>query len=303
MPEKMTFAPRNSLLTLQQIQIVSQAFVELGIKKIRLTGGEPLIHPEFSAVVSYLNQLDGLENIALTTNGSKIAQQVDTLKLAKVKQVNISLDSLTPRIFSSITRQKPEHLASVLDGIKIASRLPNLRVRLNVVIMRGINDHEIPAMLNFAIDHQCHIAFIEEMPLGKDALFERKERTISNKEVLSRIQKMHTLIPLIQKQALRGPANYYRMDGTQSDVGFISPHSNNFCHQCNRIRLTRSGKLILCLGNNDTIDLKQIIETSDYPLSAAKSAITQAMTQKPESHIFDTPSKPQVIRFMNATGG
>jgi cyclic pyranopterin phosphate synthase len=303
MPEKMTFAPRNTLLSFEQIKIVTQAFVELGIKKIRLTGAEPLIHPEFAHIVNYLNELNGLENIALTTNGSKIDISVKTLELSKVKQVNISLDSLDPATFSSITRQKPEHLQSVINGIKTASQIDNLRVRLNVVVMRGVNDHEIPAMIDFAIANQCHIAFIEEMPLGENALFDREERTITNKEVLSRIQKVHTLTPLIQKNTLRGPANYYRINGTKSEVGFISPHSNNFCHQCNRVRLTRSGKLILCLGNNDAVDLKHIIETSTTPLESVKAAITSAMTQKPESHTFDNASETQVIRFMNVTGG
>ena len=305
MPEKMQFSPRNQNLSVDELIIVAQAFVELGVTKIRLTGGEPLIHPDVDQLLYKLNALKGLKDIALTTNGSHIANHLESLALEKVTQLNISLDSLQPNTFSQITRQKPEKLTEVLKGIKTAKSLGIKRIRLNVVLMKGLNDHELFEMINFAQNHGVHIAFIEEMPLGDMNGLDRAERHLPHDALKKRIQERHQLTHLIKHQKSAGPAEYYRLDNTASEVGFISPHSNNFCSTCNRVRVTRTGKLILCLGNNEAVDLKRIIQNSGQSsaMKLVKEAVLSSIEDKPESHHFDLDDTPQILRWMNVTGG
>ncbi len=304
MPEKMTFSPRKDNLSLKELSIVANAFVDLGVKKIRLTGGEPMIHPDFAQFIGELNQIDGLENIAITTNASKIKEHQQALTASKVTQLNISLDSLDPATFTKITRQKPAMLENVLNGIDLACHLGIPRIRLNVVAMTGINDQELLPMVELAKKKGIHIAFIEEMPLGAISSIERADRQISSETIKQQIQQSFGLTKLIRNKKQAGPADYYLLDGSKTEIGFISPHSQNFCHLCNRVRVTRDGQLILCLGNNASVNLRHIIQTSNKPLESVKNAILTAMQDKPKSHEFDNKSsEKQVIRFMNVTGG
>ena len=311
MPENMTFAPRSEQLEVSELLLICQAFVELGVEKIRLTGGEPTIHPDFDRLILELSKLKGLKNIALTTNGSKLAKKSEVLSQSKVQQVNISLDSVNPDNFKHITRTGS--LTEVVKGIDAAIALGIKRVRLNAVVSHGANGHEILDLLKFAMSKQCHIAFIEEMPLGDMRDYSRASHFLSNQDVRKAIKQEYDLIPLTQKRKQAGPAEYYRVLGkdglchSPTEVGFISPHSNKFCDQCNRVRLTRKGELILCLGQEDALDLKSIVrgsENKNETIDALKQAIKSAMQVKPDAHNFDHQEDDvQVVRFMNITGG
>jgi GTP 3',8-cyclase len=302
MPEDMQFAPKRENLETAEIILICQAFVELGVKKIRLTGGEPLIHPDFAHLLGSISQLENLERIALTTNGALLADNMAAIKNSKVKQLNISLDSVNAETFSAITRVGK--LAPVLAGIDAAIAAGVERIRLNAVVSKGFNDTELTELVDFAVAKGIHIAFIEEMPMGKMPGYSRSERYLSNDAVKAQLSERFNLIPQTQKLLQSGPARYYAIPHSTTQVGFISPHSNNFCGSCNRVRVTRKGGLVLCLGDDAAVDLRSIIRESSQPLQALKTAIITAMTQKPESHRFDINSdEVQVVRFMNMTGG
>ena len=302
MPEDMQFAPRRDNLALDELTLICRAFVELGVKKIRLTGGEPMIHPDFPALLHNLSALQGLRNIAVTTNGSLIEKHAAVLEQSKVRQLNISLDSLDPATFSAITRTG--ELDEVLRGIDAAIAAGVERIRLNTVVSKGFNEHQLLDLLDFAVRHAIHIAFIEEMPLGHMPDYRRSEHYLSNDAVRDMLKTRFSLLPNVEKRHQAGPARYYRVADSKTEVGFISPHSNNFCSSCNRVRVTRQGKLVLCLGHDDAIDLRQVIRKNDKPLDAVKRTIIEALDHKPESHSFDADSDDwQVVRFMNVTGG
>ncbi len=307
MPEDMAFEPRQEALHVDEMLTICAAFVELGIKKIRLTGGEPTIHPDFDQLLMGLDGLDGLKNIAVTTNGSKLLEKAPLIALnKKVKQLNVSLDSVDEDNFKRITRTGA--LADVVAGIDAAKAAGIERIRLNVVVSSGVNTHELTQLLDFAIEKECHIAFIEEMPLGDMSNYSRSEHFLSNDDVLRLFSKNYDLKPLMSRKQQAGPARYYSLQGSLTEVGFISPHSNNFCEQCNRVRLTRKGELILCLGQEQAIDLRAVIRQADtHELSALdllKKSIVEAMQHKPDSHQFDHQNDGvQIVRFMNVTGG
>ncbi len=304
MPQDMTFAPRSENLHLDELSLIAQAFVDLGVKKIRLTGGEPLIHPDFDQLLFRLSNLEGLADIALTTNAALLAEKISVIKASKVTQMNISLDSLDKQKFSQITRSKATEFDAVMQGIDAAISAGIKRIRLNTVVSKGINDDELVALVNFAQQKGVHIAFIEEMPMGQMGQYRRQAHFLSNDDVKRRLQAHLTLLPQTQKKHRSGPAKYYALVGSQTQVGFISPHSQNFCASCNRVRVTRKGQLILCLGNDDSLDLRALIRSSSDPLASVKQAIKQAIQVKPKSHHFDvTDDRVQVVRFMSDTGG
>lgn len=304
MPEDMKFSPRAENLLSGEIELICKAFVELGVEKIRLTGGEPLIHPDFDPLLQSLSQLSGLKHVAITTNGALLTEKIATIAPTKVSQINISLDSVDPQNFSRITRTKLGEFDKVVAGIDAAVAAGIERIRLNTVVSKGMNDQELVDLVSFAIDKGVHIAFIEEMPMGDMAAYERKQHYVSNETVKKQLQQHYELVPQTQKLQQAGPARYYLVAGSKTEVGFISPHSQNFCDTCNRVRLTRKGQLILCLGNDDALDLRAIIRQSDSPLSDVKQAIVAALQLKPESHHFDTQDDDvQVVRFMSDTGG
>ena len=302
MPEDVQFAPRRENLALEELALIARAFVELGVEKIRLTGGEPLIHPDFDGLLRVLSRLHGLRHIALTTNGSLLAEKMPLISQSKVSQINLSLDSIQEQTFRAITRVG--QLQQVLAGLDAAIAAGIERIRLNVVVSRGCNDGELEALLAFAIAKGVHIAFIEEMPLGDMKHYRRSEHFLSNEAVRQQLLGSYPLLAQTQKRQQAGPARYYQVPGKNTEVGFISPHSDNFCSSCNRVRVTRRGQMVLCLGQNDAVDLRQLMRGADDPLSALKTTIVDALMRKPESHRFDAEGDDwQVVRFMNVTGG
>ena len=299
MSEDMTFLPRQQVLSLEEIYRVGRVLVELGVKKIRLTGGEPLIRQNILWLVEKLAALDGLQELTMTTNGSRLKTLAQPLKDAGLDRINISLDSLNATRFHEITRTG--HLSDVLAGISAAQQAGFQRIKLNSVIMRHRNDDEILTLVNFARQQQLDLAFIEEMPLGNISEHQRIDTYISNEEVRQRIAQEYALLPATDNTG--GPARYYRMSDSQSRIGFISPHSHNFCDSCNRVRVTVEGRLLLCLGNEHSADLRAPLRAhsqNDQPLI---DTIINALPLKPERHYFDLDESPQIVRFMNMTGG
>lgn len=299
MSEKMTFLPRSEVLSLEEIYKVARAFTELGVRRIRLTGGEPLVRSSVLSLIENIGALPGLDELLITTNGSQLQQMAPALKKAGVTRINISLDSLDPVTFRDMTRTGD--LAQVQRGIDAALAQNFEALRLNAVILKGRNDHEILDLVDYALKLGISIAFIEEMPLGNVSDHDRLETCVSNDDVRAVIETQHVLTPIVHKTA--GPSRYYRIEGTRSMVGFISPVSHNFCESCNRVRVTVEGRLLLCLGNEHSVDLRQLLREHPDDASLLQQTIRAAMDIKPQRHYFYDKDAPQVVRFMNMTGG
>ena len=299
MDEEMTFLPRQHILSLEELYRLGRVLVSLGVSKIRLTGGEPLIRQNIVWLVQKLAALEGLKELTLTTNGSQLARLAQPLKDAGLSRINISLDSLQPERFKQITRTG--QLSEVLAGIKAAQQAGFKHIKLNCVMMRGRNDDEILDIVNFARQQQLDLAFIEEMPLGVITEHQRAQTFISNDDIRQQISVVYPL--LAATDVTGGPARYYRMSDSNSRIGFISPHSHNFCESCNRVRVTVEGRLLLCLGNEHSADLKAPLRDcvdDDQPLI---DTLFKALPLKPERHHFNLDEQPQIVRFMNMTGG
>ncbi len=299
MTEDMTFLPRNQILSLEELHQVAKAFTELGVKKIRLTGGEPMVRRDVMCLVERIGQLPGLEELLLTTNGAQLQKFAAPLKAAGVSRINISIDSLDTDRFKRISRVGK--LENVLVGIEAARAAEFNRIRLNSVIMRGYNEDEILPLADFAIDRGIDIAFIEEMPLGEASDHKREETTCSNDWVRSVIEEKYDLLDSAEKTA--GPSRYTKVVGMQSRIGFISPVSHNFCEDCNRVRITAEGRLLLCLGNEHSVDLRAVLRKEGSSHNDLKMAIIAAMDLKPERHYFYDHDHTQPVRLMNVTGG
>ncbi|MEM6582369.1 MAG: GTP 3',8-cyclase MoaA [Pseudomonadota bacterium] len=301
MAEDTQFVQRDELLTFDEMCTLGAAFVRMGVRKIRLTGGEPLLHKNIVQLAEYLSALSGLEQLVLTTNGSRLSRLAEPLHEAGVQRLNISIDSLQPDRFRELTRRGV--LSRVIDGIDAACAAGFERIRLNSVILRGRNDDEINDLVAFAISRGIDIAFIEEMPLGRIEEHDRALSLATSEWVRGVIETRYPLMALGDPTATAGPARMYQVEGLGSRVGFISPHSNNFCHLCNRVRLTAEGRLILCLGNEHSLDLRTLLRSQKAAPAELDRAIRLAMDRKPENHHFDLSDEPQILRFMNATGG
>ena len=299
MSEQMNFLPKNQLLTLEEINRIATIFISMGVEKIRITGGEPLVRKNVDTLFDKLSKNKDLKELTLTTNASQLLKKAGMLKASGIKRINISLDSLNPLNFKKMTRTGD--LNKVLDGIEYAISIGLKQLKLNTVIMKGINDHEIFDLIEFAIKKNIDISFIEEMPLGTTE-FSRKSTFTSNDEILEKI-KTNYLIDKIEYRT-GGPAEYWQILGTKSRIGLISPHSHNFCEDCNRVRISCKGELFLCLGQDDKIELMPLLRkypNNDQPI---KDAILNSMEIKPKSHEFNLDqSKPAVVRFMSHTGG
>ncbi len=300
MAEDMEFAPKSEVLSLEELYQVARAFSELGVEKIRLTGGEPLIRNNVMSLVERLGELPGLNQLAVTTNGSQLQRLAPALKQAGVQRINVSLDSLNPRKFRHLTRYG--NLDQVIAGID-AALAEGFRVKLNAVILKGRNEDEAVDLVRFARERHCDISFIEEMPLGQIDEHDRALTLCSSEELRTLIGAAFPLEAAGDPGGSAGPSRYYRMADSSTQVGFISPHSANFCHLCNRVRVTVEGRLLLCLGNEHSVDLRAILRAPDYSLDKLKWAIVEAMAIKPERHHFDNAQEAQILRFMNATGG
>ena len=298
MAEDMTFLPRPQVLTLEEIARVARTFMTLGTEKVRLAGGEPLVRRNILELVREIGGY-GLRDFAMTTNGSQLSTMAEPLRRAGLHRLNISLDSLDAARFRQITRTGD--LSRVLEGIDAARQAGFRRIRLNSVIMKGRNDDEIPELIEFARRKQVDITFIEEMPLGEIQEHDRGLSLCTSDEVRAIIQRHHDLIPATEDSG--GPARYYRMPDSHIRVGFISPHSHNFCASCNRVRVTVEGRLLLCLGNEHSVDLRPVLREHAEDDDRLRQAIIDAMDLKPERHHFSSRGEVQILRFMNMTGG
>lgn len=298
MAEEMTFLPRQQVLTLEEIARVARTFVSLGTEKIRLTGGEPLVRRDILALVEEVGGY-GLRDFAMTTNGSQLPQMAEALRRGGLHRLNISLDSLDSDKFRRITRTG--RLSQVLDGIDAAREAGFQGIKLNTVVMKGRNDDEVPDLVEFARRKGIDITFIEEMPLGEITEHDRGEALCSSDEVRAIISRHHDLIPSTRDTG--GPARYFRMPGSDTRIGFISPHSHNFCATCNRVRVTVEGRLLLCLGNEHSVDLRRVLRGHPITDDKLRETLINAMDLKPERHHFSSNGDVQILRFMNMTGG
>jgi cyclic pyranopterin phosphate synthase len=307
MAEEMTFLPRSEVLSIEEFSTLGATLVELGVTKLRITGGEPLVRKGTIELLERLGQLDGLQELCLTTNGTHLPQYAQAIKDAGVDRINISLDSLSPQRFRQLTRFGDVN--QVLAGIKAAQAVGFKRIKLNCVALKHYNADEVPALVRFALDEGLDISFIEEMPLGRIDEHGRAAEFISSDELRAQLHEFQ-LQPLVGKAESgqtsasinAGPARYWQAAGYESRIGFISPHSNNFCSSCNRVRVTATGRLLLCLGQENSVDLRQTLRTGSS--AELRNQIIGAMQHKPEKHTFDlTTDEPQIVRFMNMTGG
>jgi cyclic pyranopterin phosphate synthase len=299
MTEEMTFLPRKEILSLEELFLVAKAFVDLGVTKIRLTGGEPLVRSDVLSLVERLGQLSDLKELLMTTNGAQLDKYAEPLRAAGVTRVNVSIDSLNAERFKRISRVGK--LDKVLEGIDAARTAGFDRVKLNSVIMRGYNEDEVIDLAEYALARDIDIAFIEEMPLGEASDHAREDTTCSNAWVRKLLSSRFELSESAAKTA--GPSRYVDVKGYRSRIGFISPVTHNFCGDCNRVRVTVEGRLLLCLGNEHSMDLRAILRAADFSESMLRDAIVAAMDLKPERHYFYEKDHAQPIRLMNMTGG
>lgn len=299
MPKNMVFSDKKDLLSIQDLKNLSQTLIELGIKKIRITGGEPLVRKDLTLFLNHLNQYRKkgvLDEITITTNGTLLEKYAKNLFDNGVKRINISLDSLIKEKYSFITNGGK--IDNVLRGIEKAQEL-GLQIKINTVLIKNFNIDEILSLVEWSAKKSMKLSFIEIMPLG-EIEYSRKEQyypVVSAKQI---IQKNFGLESI--KYKTNGPSNYFKIKRLNSIVGFISPISNHFCESCNRIRITSNGILYSCLGHDDSIDLKPFLK--NYNKENLYEEIKKAIYNKPEKHFFDINNqKPSVERFMNLTGG
>jgi cyclic pyranopterin phosphate synthase len=280
----------SDILSFEQLYLIVQAAVELGISKVRITGGEPLVRLGVIEFINRISKLPGLIDIAMTTNGILLEKYAKDLKEAGLNRLNISLDSLREERYRQITRRG--ELQQVLKGIEAAERVGLSPIKINTVIMKGINDDEIEDFARLSQEKPYQIRFIELMPMGEAEEIEDK-RFISNEEIMERLPE---LIPMVKGRD-PGPAKYYQLSGAKGKLGFISPMSNHFCKTCNRIRLTADGKLKPCLHSNFEIEIMNAEEKQDI-----KRLLKEAILSKPERHHLNEGSESS-IRSMNQIGG
>ena len=299
MGEDMQFAPREQILSLEELYAVADAFIGLGVKRIRITGGEPLVRKNLLSLLARLGARDELEDLAITSNGSQLAELAPQLRAAGVKRLNISLDSLQRERFAAFTRR--DKLEQVLAGIEAARAAGFAKIKLNSVVQKGRNDDEVLDLVEFAVARGLDISFIEEMPLGAISSHQREQTYCSSDEVRQRIEQRYALVRSSKRTG--GPSRYWQVAGSDTQVGFISPHSHNFCGDCNRVRVTAEGKLVLCLGHDNALDLKSLMRTHPGDSQRLRDALLDALQLKPERHRFDTDEQVQVVRFMSMTGG
>ena len=303
MSDDMKFVPREQLLTLEEINRIGKAFIDLGVNKIRLTGGEPLTRRNILTVFKSLGAQKQLKDLTVTTNGTLLEKYAKPLKNAGVTRINISLDTLRTERFKKITRNGK--LEKTLKGIESALVEGFQRVKLNTVIMHGYNDDEIIDLVEFVRARNMDISFIEEMPLGEIGDHDRSKTYYSSDKLREFLNNHYNLTATTEQTG--GPAKYYRFDNNTSDqssrIGFISPHSHNFCDDCNRVRVTAEGILLLCLGQEHSLDLRKVVRANPSDDEALKEAIIGAMQLKPKGHNFNLNEQPIIMRHMSTTGG
>jgi len=296
MAEDMSFLPKAELLSLEEMERLCAAFIRLGVRKIRLTGGEPLVRRDVMRLVEALGQRlgAGLDELTLTTNGSQLAQHAAGLAAAGVRRINVSLDTLDEQKFAAITRGGM--LTQVLAGID-AAVAAGLAVKINMVALRGINEDEIDAMLVWCGERRFDLCLIETMPMGEVEY--RAETHLPLPEIRARLAQGWTLLP--SSHATGGPARYVQVGETGQRLGFITPLSHNFCEACNRVRVTCTGRLYMCLGQEDAVDLRAPLRASAND-AALEAAIAAAIARKPKGHDF-VITRAASGRHMSVTGG
>ena len=289
------FEEHEHWLNFDEIERVLRAFGELGVARVRITGGEPLLRKNLTQLAARLSALPGIEDLSLSTNATQLPKHAHALRQAGVTRVNVSLDSLDPQRFHEITGGR---LQDVLDGLTAAKDADLHPVKINMVVMRGVNDAEIEAMVEFCRVHDFTLRLIETMPMGNTGRA-ATDHYLDLQDVKKRLEQKYDLIPSVMPGG--GPARYVQVAGTELRIGFITPISQHFCATCNRVRLSVDGTLYLCLGQEDKLELRPLLRNgiSDEEL---KHAIVSAIVRKPEKHEFR--EKPeQIIRFMSKTGG
>lgn len=297
MAEQMTFLPRSALLSLEEIAIIAERFVARGVTKIRLSGGEPLVRRDVGELVRRLGRHvgAGLDELTMTTNGMRLAEHAGALVEAGVRRVNVSLDTLDPDRFRFITRHGD--VAQVIGGIR-AARDAGLRVKINAVALKGLNEDELPDLLGWCVDEGLDLSLIETMPLGSIDE-DRTDRFLPLTAVMDGLKARFPIVRDAHRTG--GPARYWRVEGTETRLGLISPLTANFCDGCNRVRLTTEGKLYLCLGHDDQVDLKAALREGG--LDGLDAAIDRGLGLKPARHDFTIGGDPAVARHMSVTGG
>ncbi|UAK26380.1 GTP 3',8-cyclase MoaA [Sphingomonas nostoxanthinifaciens] len=299
MAEAMTFLPRSAVLSLEEIAAIADAFIARGVRRIRLTGGEPLVRrglPDLARMIGRHLSSGALDELTLTTNGVRLAELAQPLADAGIRRINVSLDSRDAERFRHVTRWGD--VAKVLDGIAVA-KAAGLQIKINMVALKGINDDEIEPMLRWCAAEGHDLTLIETMPLG--AIDEdRTDRYLPLDGVRRRLEDRYTLVPLLERTG--GPARYARVVELDARIGFITPLTGNFCAGCNRVRLTAEGKLYMCLGQEDHVDLRAVLREGGP--DALDAALDRAMAAKPFGHDFAIERRaPAVARHMSVTGG
>ena len=303
MSETITFLPKKELLTLEELDRLCSAFVRLGVEKLRITGGEPLVRRDimtfFRAMTRHLDS-GRLKELTLTTNGSQLARFAGELHDAGVRRINVSLDTLDDAKFAAITRWG--RLAQVLDGIDAAQKV-GLKVKINAVALKGFNETELFDLQSWCAAREMGLTFIEVMPMGDLGNENRLDQYWSLKDLRGRLAERFTLTDLAERTG--GPARYVRLEETGQKIGFITPLTHNFCESCNRVRLTCTGELYMCLGQEDMADLRAPLRASDAD-GVLEQAIRAAIARKPKGHDFDYSRQSvagQMTRHMSHTGG
>ncbi len=300
MPERMTFLPRKDVLSFEELDAVVSQFAAFGVDKLRITGGEPMVRKDFIELMArFARHLGhGLRELTLTTNGTLLRKYAGDLSAIGVRRINISLDTLKPDVFEQLSRRNM--LPVVLDGIDAALEA-GLKVKLNTVALKGVNEAEIPDLVRYAHERGADITLIETMPMG-EAETDRVEDYLSLQDVRASLQRDWTLTDLAETTG--GPARYVRVEETGGRLGFITPLSHNFCESCNRVRVTCTGRLYTCLGREDGADLREALRT-DPSGKALQGAILGAIAAKPQGHDFDAArlASPASPRTMSHTGG
>ncbi|MGR3568024.1 MAG: GTP 3',8-cyclase MoaA [Pseudooceanicola nanhaiensis] len=304
MAENMTFLPKKDLLTLEELDRMCSAFVGLGVRKLRITGGEPLVRRDimtfFEGMTRHL-ETGALEELTLTTNGSQLERFAEQLHAAGVRRVNVSLDTLDEEKFARVTRWG--RLPQVLRGLDAAQRA-GLRVKLNAVALKGFNEDEIFTLSEFCAARGMDLTWIEVMPMGDLGNEDRVGQYWSLNDLRARLAERYTLTDLPERTG--GPARYVRLEETGQKIGFITPLTHNFCESCNRVRMTCTGQLYMCLGQEDMADLRPALRNHPNDDAPLREAIREAIAHKPKGHDFDYSRQKadgQVSRHMSHTGG
>ncbi len=301
MPENQKFLNRREILDYTEIALLADRFIDHGVRKIRLTGGEPLVRRDIAELITALGRHvhnGRLEELTLTTNGSRLADYADSLVAAGVRRINVSMDSLDPDKFATITRGG--RLPEVLEGIA-AAKSAGIHIKINMVALKHTNEDALMPIVEYCADNGHDLALIETMPLGS-GVSGRQDDYVALDHFLEPLQSLYTLTPVSTRTA--GPARYFQIDALPLKLGLITPMSRNFCDGCNRLRLTTDGKIYMCLGSDAHVDLKQAIRGEGLP--AVDRLLQHALRLKPERHDFEQQMKnadSRLDRHMNMTGG